>query len=252
MNSNKKLPVINTDIILHILSEQQDVFFVEIGSNDGKVNDPLYPYISNFGWRGILVEPQKDLFENQLSQNYQHFPGVHLLNAAIGTENSSENLYKFSFTEARWATGLASLKKENLEKLIASGFIDRKAREEQILLPEDKSQWITSENVKTMTFDQLIKDYAVEKVDAIMIDTEGYDFEILKCINFNNLVPPKVIIYEHEHLIAEDYSESIKMLENLNYRVYREKRNTIAIHQTFKIPTLRFLNARIRAFLNKL
>src|SRR5262245_37291248 len=46
-----------------------DIFFVEIGAMDGISFDPLYKHVVSNGWRGLLVEPLPDLFE-QLKETY--------------------------------------------------------------------------------------------------------------------------------------------------------------------------------------
>jgi len=45
------------------LIDSDDFYFVEVGSNDGKTNDPLYDYVKNFDLSGVLVEPQKEVYD---------------------------------------------------------------------------------------------------------------------------------------------------------------------------------------------
>ena len=37
--------------------------FVQIGANDGVTGDPIRRFILEFGWSGVLVEPQLEIFE---------------------------------------------------------------------------------------------------------------------------------------------------------------------------------------------
>src|SRR5262245_2272082 len=62
-----------------------DWFFVNIGANDGVSNDPVYPFLREYGWRGIAVEPLTPRFE-ELQRNYAPFPGVALERAAIAPQ----------------------------------------------------------------------------------------------------------------------------------------------------------------------
>ena len=37
-------------------------YFINIGANDGVFIDPIYPFIRDFGWRGLMVEPIPEAF----------------------------------------------------------------------------------------------------------------------------------------------------------------------------------------------
>ena len=69
-----------------------------------------------------------------------------------------------------------------------------------------------------MTFEDIRKKYNIKKIDFILIDTEGYDFEIIKLIDFNKS-KPNIIIFEHKHLSAsvEDYKYCLSFLKNESY-----------------------------------
>src|SRR5690349_14899041 len=59
-----------------------DFFFVNIGANNGVDNDPIYPFIRRYGWRGIVVEPVAYIFA-ELCRNYREFAGIVFEHAAI-------------------------------------------------------------------------------------------------------------------------------------------------------------------------
>src|SRR4051812_3099016 len=57
------LPTV-TKRIQRELAKRDEVFFVQIGSNDGKRNDPIHDLaIGNESWNGLFVEPVPQLFE---------------------------------------------------------------------------------------------------------------------------------------------------------------------------------------------
>lgn len=56
--------------------------FVQIGANDGQWNDPIYKFIRRDKWTGLLIEPQKDIY-NRLIQNYNGFKNLLFENVAI-------------------------------------------------------------------------------------------------------------------------------------------------------------------------
>ncbi len=41
----------------HLMLTTRRPYFIGIGANDGVTHDPLYPFVRDFGWRGIMVEP---------------------------------------------------------------------------------------------------------------------------------------------------------------------------------------------------
>jgi len=113
---------------LNNISKSQEIYFVQIGANDGIYNDPLYKYIRRDKWKGVLIEPQKKIF-NRLRNNYKNVEGIFFLNAAIDCKSGARPLYKISFTDADWASGLSSFIREKLEDNINSGYVHRKAKE---------------------------------------------------------------------------------------------------------------------------
>src|SRR5690348_11998000 len=42
---------------------RENLSFIQIGANDGYVNDPFYKFIRRDTWKGILIEPQNDVFQ---------------------------------------------------------------------------------------------------------------------------------------------------------------------------------------------
>lgn len=69
-------------------------------------------------------------------------------------------------------------------------------------------------------------------MDVIHIDTEGYDYEILKTINLNQYLP-KIILIEYFNLNKEDRIKMLGILKANNYKTFRNKQDFIAIHSSF-------------------
>ncbi len=85
-----------------------DFRFIQIRANDGFSGDPIYRFIQEFDWTGILVKPQKEVFEAKLQILYDKNPKIHLENIAVAEENGHMTLYKVAFSNSRWTTGLTS------------------------------------------------------------------------------------------------------------------------------------------------
>jgi hypothetical protein len=78
-----------------------------------------------------------------------------------------------------------------------------------------------------MTFDTLLCDLNVERIDLLQIDAEGYDAEIVNTIDLER-ARPHIICYEHMHLSAEQQEGCIQRLVDHGYRIAIGFQNTIA------------------------
>ena len=59
------------------------------------------------------------------------------------------------------------------------------------------------------------------------IDAEGYDYNILKSINFAK-IGPEMILFEHRHLSGEDYRKAKELLAENNYSLFEKEFDTFA------------------------
>jgi FkbM family methyltransferase len=51
-------------------------------------------------------------------------------------------------------------------------------------------------DVKILVFNDLVEKYNINEIEYLFIDTEGYDYQIIKSIDFNEIKINKVIIDE--------------------------------------------------------
>ncbi len=200
---------------------------VQIGANDGIFHDPIHKFIRRDHWKGVLLEPQKQVFNEYLQVLHSNTPNIHCINAALDHQNGERHLYKLSFSEARWATGLASFDRARLEESIASGHVARRAKKEGIPLPKDKEDYIISEKIESISAASLLEKYKIKTIDFLQIDTEGYDFEIIKM--FLNINSPRIIVYEQYHLSKEDLIAAKTFLNEKGYITKVFGGNTLAI-----------------------
>lgn len=187
------------------IANSKDFKFLQIGAFDGVKNDPLNQLIRQFNLSGIVVEPQKEAFE-RLKENYSDVDRLILKNVAISKTDETRPFY----TSKSRSTQVASFDRQHL--------IKRNVPEEDIL----------EIHLKCLSVSTLLKNCAFDNIDLIQIDTEGFDYEILKSINFNEITP-SIIRYEHEHLSKEDYNDSVEMLAGYGYQFIVERRDILAI-----------------------
>jgi len=195
-------------------------FFIEIGSNDGNQHDHLHPYILGRGWTGIMVEPVPYVFE-RLRRNYRAIDRVALENIAVGERDGELPFYYLrdaGEAERRtlpdWYDGIGSFSRETVLNH-ASHIPDVERR-------------LVSRSVPTLTFESLCERHRVGRLDLLVIDTEGYDWRILRDIDFGRR-RPQVLVYEHYHLSSEDQAECVEYLTSNGYQTMAEGFDTFCL-----------------------
>jgi FkbM family methyltransferase len=204
------------------------VTVIQIGANDGINNDPIHKFIKRDHWQGVLLEPQKFVFEKYLKPLYRKTKGITVMNAALDTLDGSKPIYKIAVSNSRWATGLTSFNRKILEEAVRSGYIERQTKKEGCPLPENKDDYIAEESVECICTETLLKKAGIEKTDWLQIDTEGFDFEIIKMFNIGT-TNPTVIVYENLHLSSDQREECINHLKTNHYVVRDYGANTLAM-----------------------
>ena len=193
-----------------------DAYFIEIGANDGALADPLRTHVAAGRWRGIMVEPAPGAFE-RLRENHEGNDRVVLANVAIAGHDGTVDLYHLPETvpaevadAAPWYTGVGSLSREHVV--------------EGANVP-GAAVLVERTEVPCVTFESLCRRNSVERIDLLLIDTEGYDWEILKGIDFEAW-RPRLVVYEHAHLGRDDRDAASAMLTALGYVAKEEYMDT--------------------------
>lgn len=188
------------------LNKNHEMFFIQIGANDGKSFDPIYDFVTNNSSkvRGILIEPVANYFE-ELKKNYKGYSNVVLLNMAVHNSNKDMLLYMADpqlVAQGKlpeYAKGIASFDMNHHE---LSG------------IPKEA---IITQKVQCASLDSIVNEHKVTAVDLLQIDTEGYDFEIILNLDFK-IIKPKIIHFEH-YLTAETINgEQFMVLTDLLHR----------------------------------
>jgi FkbM family methyltransferase len=206
------------EILKKYADNKKDVRFIQIGSNDGMSGDPIFEYIVKNNWTGVLVEPVPYLYEKLKLNYHAHQKVLFFENSAIANVDGTAKFYRLKQSTdpnmPKWYDQLGSFNKE-----IVIRHKDELSDFDELFIEED---------IPTTSFDSLLKKYNFYNVDLIHIDTEGYDFEIIKLFNFN-LIKPEVILYEHKHLHPKDHKHSIELLKKHGYTLFVDMRDTIAL-----------------------
>lgn len=220
IRERKRYPVIDVFnlVVQDYLSKiEHNVFFLQIGANDGIRADPIHKYIKTHHWCGLLVEPQPQIFKKLVS-NYQDEKQLKLENAMIGHEDGTATLYTVGFKERGLPSKYSGIARLNCESLIfvleRNGFSNPGTLIEEI-------------NVPSLTISSLLSKHNVKKIDILQIDTEGFDYEIIKMFDFD-LIKPPIIQFEHFNLSLDDQEECFDLLASQGYRLCSVLGDTIA------------------------
>lgn len=197
------IPNFTTDIdtvISNYLSNKDEFIFIQVGSNNGISNDPLFKFIKLYKCTGVLIEPVKYIYD-QLRINYKDINNIYFENIAISDNNSKKIFYEIKECNDSnlpiWYNQLSSF---NLSTILSH----------KNKIPNIE-ELIVEKEIQTKNIETIIEKYKFKKVDILHIDTEGYDFEIIQSIDFNKTCP-SVLIYEHKHLSKDDYRISLQKL----------------------------------------
>jgi FkbM family methyltransferase len=191
--------------------------FIEIGANDGVKQDPLRPLITSLPWTGVMVEPLPWAFA-QLRNNYRHRNGLTFENAAIAVaDGQMPFFYVPQSQEGDWGDLIGSLSRSEVERAIV--------RIHNAFNAPAPDVAIQRMEVSCLTFESLCRKHRIGQLDLLLIDAEGYDYEIIKGIDFQSH-RPRLLIYENNHLSADEHDQSRAYLEALGYETMDEAIDT--------------------------
>lgn len=188
--------------------EHQDFKFIQVGGHDGISFDFLFYKILERSSKGIILEPSPKYFK-ELEKNYLGRNTIILLQLAIFSKNETVPLFELNekglIKLSQFGHGIGSVKKSHLLK---HGLL------------EDE---INCYHVEGITFSSLIDQFPeFSKIDYLQIDTEGFDFEILKLIDFSKF-QVDFIKYERENLSEKDLIESERFLKSFGFEIIGDK-----------------------------
>jgi len=202
------------------LQQRPAVFFVQVGSNDGAQGDPIHRLVHRHPqWRGIFIEPVPFLFE-RLKTNYPDGERFVFENVAIG-EQRGHALFHYVSERAKAALGdrlpywydqLGSFDRHHIVKHL-----------DGLLEP-----YIVDVELPCVPIQDILDRNAVARIDLLHIDTEGYDYEVLRQFDFARY-QPTVVLYEHKHLKPAVRQQAHRLLLGHGYQLHVRLDDTLAI-----------------------
>ena len=160
----------------------------------------------------LLIEPVYYNY-NQLVTKFSGLKNIILEKIGISDKTDSMKFYYVKEDSIKklgkeWASGIGSFKRKHLLNHFGKRFLI-------------KENDIHEEEIQIFTFGDLISKYSINEVDYLLIDTEGFDYNIIKSINFKK-IRIKKIKFEYKHLddtfkFEEKLQELKNYFKNLNY-----------------------------------
>jgi FkbM family methyltransferase len=167
---------------------------VEVGANDGIFCSNSYPFIKR-GWKGVLIEPNPLVYAD-LKTRYEGSESVKLFNLACGSSDGSLPLYMGKAGQ----TGYATLSSED------SWWYSATRSDRAVVVQVARLEHILEEASCPADF------------DILSVDTEGFDYEVLRGLNFARY-RPKVIMTEDEKPPFTNMREKEDLLASQGYEL---------------------------------
>jgi FkbM family methyltransferase len=186
----------------YINNNFKDVQVVQIGAMDGFSFDDIRGWLENFKWNEILVEPIPKVYD-KLLHNLKHRTNCVFENSAITNEDGKVKMLTVDehiIKENNLHPGY-----EGMSALfpLKNGFGSDYERD--IYVRENLSNTI---EVNGITLDTLIKKHNIKKIDILITDVEGHDWEVFKQLDMEQF-KPMFIRLEYVNL-TEDEKKNVK------------------------------------------
>jgi len=158
--------------------------YIESGANDGVTQSNTYYLEKNKGWSGILIEPSESSFE--LCKQNRGENNI-FLNCALVS-----NDYDSDFIEGDFDGNLMSSVNGNRRNNVGIKI-----------------------KTKAKKLSDILNENSLKKIDFFSLDVEGYEYEVLKGIDFNS--------HEFKFLLIEiykwDYKKIVDLLNTNGYEL---------------------------------
>ncbi len=216
-SGEKRLPLLHCTfkkILAKNFAPGSPFHFIQAGAFDGVSHDFLFQFVKERAAKGIVIEPIADHFD-KLQDNYSFNKAIVPVKSAIHSNLSSITLYrvdpKYQHQLPDWAPGITSIDPQHHLKTN---------------IPSDM---VVEEQVPARPLMELIHEYYTEpKINLLQIDTEGYDYEILRSFDFKAFVPDMVKI-EYVNLTHADVNNCIALLKEHGYYCLYDQEDIIGL-----------------------
>ena len=193
---------------------------IDVGSHHG---ESINFFKKNFLVKKIFAfEADKESF-NILKKNTEKLSGLKIFNIAIGDNNGFVNFKKHYDSESSTVVEINKNSNYYKKKNFYLNFFNFK----KSIFPEEK--------IKICRLDNIIDSNEFKSIDLLKIDTEGYDFHVIKGLG-KLIKKVKYIYFEHHFhdMLKKDYkfTDVDNFLKNNNFK--KEFKTKMFFRKTFE------------------
>ena len=172
--------------------KNKKITLIDVGGHKGET---IKLYSKNFTIDKIYsFEPNPFVYESLKTKNSYN---VFTYNLGIGNEEKTEDLNIVVDSQSSTFNKISEQSKYFLLK-------------KKLLLPFSKKKYSFKKPVKIIKLSSFIDEKNISKIDILKIDTEGYEYNVLKGINNDHFKLINFILLEHhyDNMIDKDYNFS--------------------------------------------
>ena len=183
---------------------QKSINVIDVGGHKGET---LYFFLKNFNIGKLFVfEPNKSLYEFLIKKFKQK--NIFIFNYGVGLKKEKKKL-NISIDSAS-----STINNINMN----TNYFKRKKK--FLILRNNSSYFVDAQEINLINLSEFILNKE-DKIDVLKIDTEGYEFNILKGINKLDFEKISFIYFEHHYDLMIDkgykFSDINKLLRENNF-----------------------------------
>jgi len=169
-------------ILDQIFNSKTNGFYIELGANDGlsQSNTAFFEFYR--GWKGVLIEPSPNAFMRCVNSR----PNSICFNLACVSDTFPDKFIEGDFNGGMMSSvnGI----RNNTTNLI---------------------------KVSTSTLESILDSLNINTIDLLSLDTEGYEYDILRGLNLNKYRPHYMLI----EIYTSQYDTLVGFLQENNYKL---------------------------------
>lgn len=221
------------EMLEQLLTTSDTLSIVQVGANDGRLNDPIYPFVRRHPGRTrlLLIEPQTSVLP-KLTETYADHPSATIVQCAIGTLGVStlwtvdqafwedcQPRYAGDWPAYRAPTGLTSENRHHVESWVHENYTGDRA----------PAEVITSFTMQSRPLIEVLESSGFGfGVDLLQIDAEGSDDLVIMNSSIDQLLPT-LINFEQAHLPQPRHTALTEYLKAIGYEIHDNGYDALAV-----------------------
>jgi FkbM family methyltransferase len=196
---------------------------LQIGANDGVMNDPLRPFLPTHQGQIVLVEALPHYCAS-LRQLYRDQKNVNIAALLVASREEERDFYYIRPAVAdlmdgdgppnRWAHGQGSFSKSTVVDWIVKNQFRGQSYRQNLQMFIDS---IECYRLASVTLSSLVNTYQLGQIDLVVLDVQGAEYEILSSLKGIEKYPRFIIYEDDSSLSDQDRSGLESMLTTMGY-----------------------------------